>query len=77
VRVCAAAAEHHGCHVLGPLHTAIGTQLHNQRRPDDPAVITEALAETGLPGSLAATATSKDYDQLVKDSHDEASTKSA
>jgi hypothetical protein len=72
VRVCSAAAERHGRHVLGPLYTAIGTRLHNQRRRDDPAVITEALAETGLHGSLAEAATSTDFDQLIKDSHNEA-----
>jgi hypothetical protein len=69
VRVCAAAAE---CHVLGPLYTAIGTRLHNQRRREDPAVIAEALAEAGPPGSLATAATSTDFDQLIKVSHDEA-----
>jgi hypothetical protein len=47
VRVCAAAAEHGGRGVLGPLYTAIGTRLHNQRRHDDPTVITEALAGRG------------------------------
>jgi hypothetical protein len=26
VQVCAAAAEHHGRHVLGPLYTAFGTR---------------------------------------------------
>lgn len=72
VRVCAAAAEHHGRHVLGPLYTAIGTRLHNQRRREDPAAIPQALAETGLPGSLAAVATSTEFDQLIKDSHNEA-----
>ena len=72
VRVCAAATEHGGRGVLGPLYTATGTRLHNQRRRDDPTVITEALAETGLPGSLAAAAASTEFDQLIKDSHDEA-----
>ncbi|MCX5215752.1 hypothetical protein OG689_42110 [Kitasatospora sp. NBC_00240] len=49
VRVCAVAAEHAGRDVLGPLYTAIGTRLHNQRRREDLTVITEALAETNLP----------------------------
>lgn len=69
VRVCAAAAEHAGRPVLGPLYTAIGTRLHNQRRREDPTVITEALAEAGLPASLAAAATSTQFDQRIKDSH--------
>ncbi|MFJ9821180.1 disulfide bond formation protein DsbA [Streptomyces sp. NPDC101151] len=72
VRVCAAAAEHAGHDVLGPLYTAIGTRLHNQRRRDDPTVITEALTETNLPASLASAATSTEFDQLIKDSHQEA-----
>ncbi|MGP3935306.1 mycothiol-dependent nitroreductase Rv2466c family protein [Nonomuraea sp. KM88] len=58
--------------VLGPLYTAIGSRLHNQRRRDDPNVIAEALAEAGLPESLAAAATSTEFDQLIKASHDEA-----
>jgi hypothetical protein len=72
VRVCAAAAEHAGRDVLGPLYTAIGTRLHNQRRREDPTVITEALTETNLPASLASAATSTEFDQLIKDSHNEA-----
>lgn len=43
-----AAAEHAGHGILGPLYTAIGTRLHNQRSRDDPTVITEAFAEVGL-----------------------------
>ncbi|MGW2223440.1 mycothiol-dependent nitroreductase Rv2466c family protein [Nonomuraea sp. NPDC001684] len=72
VRVCAAAAEHAGRGVLGPLYTAIGTRFHNQKRRDDPTVITEALAEVGLPAALAAAADSDELDQLIRDSHDEA-----
>jgi len=71
VRVCAAAAEHAGRDILGPLYTAIGTRLHHQRRRDDPTVITESLAEICLPVSLASAATSTEFDQLIRDSHDE------
>jgi len=72
VRVCAAAAEHSGPGILGPLYTAIGTRLHNQGRRDDPQVIPEALAEVGLPAELAKAAETTDFDQVIKDSHHEA-----
>jgi hypothetical protein len=72
VRVCAAAAQHSGPEILGPLYTALGTRLHNQGRREDPEVLPEALAEAGLPASLASAAESTEFDQLIKDSHHEA-----
>ena len=72
VRVCAAAAEHSGPGILGPLYTAIGTRFHNQGRREDPETIPEALAEVGLPVSLARAAESTEFDQRIKDSHNEA-----
>ncbi len=72
VRVCAAAAEHSGPGIYGPLYTALGTRIHNERRRGDPNLIPEALAELGLPAELAEAADSTEYDQRIKDSHDEA-----
>jgi len=72
IRVCAAAAEQSGPGILGPLYTALGTRFHNEGRREDPAVITEALAEAGLPESLAKAATSTEYDEAIKRSHHEA-----
>jgi Mycothiol-dependent nitroreductase Rv2466c len=72
VRICAAAAQHSGPGVLGPLYTAIGTRLHVQGRREDPDVIPEALAEAGLPASLAGAATSTEFDEMIKTSHHEA-----
>jgi len=72
VRVCAAAAAHRGPGILGPLYTAIGTRFHNEGRRDDPKAIPEALAEAGLPESLADAAGSTEFDQAIKDSHHEA-----
>src|SRR5947207_10987927 len=60
VRICAAAAQHSGPDILGPLYTAIGTRLHNQGRREDPEVIPEALADVGLPADLAQAAVSTD-----------------
>ncbi len=72
VRICAAAAQHSGPDVLGPLYTAIGTRLHNQGRREDPEVIPEALAEVGLPADLAKAAVSTEFDEQIKASHHEA-----
>jgi predicted DsbA family dithiol-disulfide isomerase len=72
VRVCAAAAEHRGPSVLGPLYTAIGNRFHVESRREDPNVLSEALAEVGLPAELASAAESTDFDQLIKESHHEA-----
>jgi 2-hydroxychromene-2-carboxylate isomerase len=72
IRVVAAAAEEKGPDILGPLYTAIGTRLHNQGRREDPEVIPEALAEVGLPATLASAAESTELDEKIKASHNEA-----
>ncbi len=72
IRVCAAAAQRSGPDILGPLYTALGTRFHVQGRREDPAVIPEALAEVGLPASVAAAAGSTEFDEVIRTSHHEA-----
>jgi hypothetical protein len=66
IRVVAAAAHERGSEVLLPLYTAIGTRFHVAGRRADPAVLTESLADVGLPASLADAAASDEFDAVIK-----------
>ncbi len=73
VRVCIAAEQLKGPDILLPLYTALGTRLHIERRGREEgeieAVLAEALAEVGLPPSLAEAATSTEHDDALAASH--------
>ena len=68
VRVCIAARAH--TDDLLPLYTALGTRIHHEKvELADPALLTGALAEAGLPASLADAATDASLDDQLKAEH--------
>jgi 2-hydroxychromene-2-carboxylate isomerase len=69
VRVCMAAEQLHGNHVLADLYTALGTRIHNEGREKDREMIEQALVEAGLPTSLADAMDDPSYDDAIRKSH--------
>jgi 2-hydroxychromene-2-carboxylate isomerase len=73
VRICIAAEQMKGPDILLPLYTSLGNRLHVERRGREEgeagALVAEALAEVGLPASLAAAAASTGYDDALAASH--------
>jgi len=68
VRVVVAAREH--TDDLLPLYTALGNRIHHDKLElDDPALLSGALAEAGLPASLAQAATDPSYDEKLRAEH--------
>ena len=71
VRVLTAARLEHGREVVKPLYDAIGVRVHQEEREDLEDVLTEALADVGLPETLVKAAWSDDYDDAVRAEHHE------
>ena len=69
VRVVIAARELHGQQVVKPLYDALGTRIHLHGEADFDAAIAGALAEVGLPASLAGYAGRDTVDDALKASH--------
>ncbi len=71
VRVLIAAEQREGPDVLGPRYTALGTRFLHETAPRDRETIAAALAEVGLPATLADAMDSTEYDEAVRASHAE------
>ena len=62
-----------GREILVPLYTALGNRIHLEQRGlaegEGEKIVAEALAEVGLPASLADAATSEEFDDALEASH--------
>ena len=72
VRVVEAAAQQHGDEYRKKLYDAMGTRRHPRGMDSLEQIITESLAEVGLPAELASAKDSTDYDADLRASTDEA-----
>ncbi|MFD6532280.1 DsbA family protein [Streptomyces sp. NPDC060184] len=71
VRVVVAAQQLHGDEVTGPLYTALGTRFHNNGEGPTREAVLGALADVGLPASLADFMDDVTYDAELRASHQE------
>jgi hypothetical protein len=68
-RVCVAATHLHGEEVLPRLYTALGSRFHPGGAERSRATVEDALAEVGLPASLADVMGSREFDDELEKSH--------
>jgi 2-hydroxychromene-2-carboxylate isomerase len=69
VRICIAAEQKYGNHVLRDLYEGLGSKHHNEGREWSRGLFVEVLGEAGLDPELADVATSSDFDEALRESH--------
>jgi hypothetical protein len=68
-RLAIATEQRHGEAAFARLYEVLGVRLHVGDQRADRSLILEALAEAGLPSSLADAADSTEFDDLLRASH--------
>jgi hypothetical protein len=71
VRVAIAVEQKYGNEALRPLYTAFGNRIHHDKQPLGSELYQGVLAECGFDAALAGAATSTEFDDRVRESHDE------
>lgn len=71
LRVLAAAEDAGGQQALADLYTALGSRVHEKGEKYDDDAVREAVAEVGLPESVAAAVDDEGRDEQVRASHHE------
>jgi 2-hydroxychromene-2-carboxylate isomerase len=71
LRALAAAGAHGGNDAVAALYTALGTRRHVNGDQYTDEVIAAAVAEAGLPASVAAAVDDEDLDKVVRAGHEE------
>jgi 2-hydroxychromene-2-carboxylate isomerase len=71
LRALAAAEKTGGSDAVAALYTALGTRRHEKGESYTDDVIAEAVAEAGLPESVAAAVDDESLDRTVRASHEE------
>lgn len=69
VRICVAAEQKYGSHVLRDLYTALGTRIHLGGQELGPELYAAALTDAGLDPKLVEAADSTEYDEALRASH--------
>jgi hypothetical protein len=68
-RLVAAVQELHGQEFVKPLYDALGTRIHPGGAKDADVVISESLAEVGLPADLIQYSLTDEFDPQMRASH--------